>query len=165
VGRPNRLVLSMSFTLLVLAGCASGANGGAATTTTASERVAPSSTIAGEPVGAGDLQIGDCFNRADRSVQRVSCESPHQAEVYSVVDYSPDGQRYPGGQRLEKFGEEACYAEFQPFVGTLYELSVLDISVLVPSEADFRAGLHELRCTVRHVENQLLIGSMRNSGR
>jgi hypothetical protein len=164
VGRPHRLVVSISCLFLVLAGCAGSTNDGAATTTTASERVAPPSTIAGEPVRAGALQTGDCFNRADRSFSRVSCGSPHQAEVYGVVAYSPDVQRYPGGRALEQYGEERCYAEFQPFVGKLYELSALDISVLAPSEAEFQAGNHQLRCTVRHVENQLLIGSMRDSG-
>lgn len=99
-----------------------------------------------------EFTIGDCINiPAGEEVsdyESVDCEEAHDAEVYALPQH-PDGEDapFPGAAALEAFASERCEADFEPYVGTDYNSSVIYYTVLTPSEAAWdEAGDRELVC-------------------
>ncbi|WP_054686240.1 septum formation family protein [Microbacterium sp. No. 7] len=85
-----------------------------------------------DPADVVTLSVGDCFNDvavegddagAADSVPIVSCDEPHDNEVYYEFEL-PEGD-YPGVSAIEAAMNENCAREFQEFVG------------IVDSESDF----------------------------
>ncbi len=123
-------------------------------TPTAAASGAPKATPVpeGTPVGAlYTLATGDCFNTyqnypdaSGASVDlttRVPCDQPHDAEVFVELTHpAAAGVPYPGRGELARWGTAECYARFHDFVGVDYELSALEIGVVVPEEPNWLAG-------------------------
>lgn len=82
------------------------------------------------------LQVGDCLNLADDSqlstAAVVPCAEPHTDEIYHEFEV-PDGD-WPGQDAIAQAADEGCYAAFEPFVGKVYEESVLEYNYLTPTE-------------------------------
>ncbi|AWB95842.1 hypothetical protein DCE93_09355 [Agromyces badenianii] len=81
------------------------------------------------------LIVGDCMYEVTEElvseVPVVPCDQPHDDEVY--FDLTIDGDEYPGDDVIQTQAEEACLAEFEPFVGLAYDSSTLDFSTYRPS--------------------------------
>ena len=112
----------------------------------------------GAVVGAGDvsafeMRIGDCFDDPSSAEEQVSsltavpCETPHDNQVFALLDY-PGGSddAYPGQQTLLDYSNDACLEPFEPFVGKAYEESHFAISVLFPSSDSWDQGDREIVC-------------------
>lgn len=85
------------------------------------------------------LEVGDCFDDpGDPEVQEiatvdtVSCDEPHDNEVYANLTM-PDGP-YPGDDRVADWATKNCLRAFEGYVGIPYEDSRLDIGWLTPTQ-------------------------------
>ena len=115
---------------LVIAGC-SGSDDDAAT------------------VSVLDLEVGDCVRAAAEvtaeveTVDRVSCETGHELELYSEVAFTTgagDSGTFPGDAALVTFAEGACAEGFEGYVGIDYRDSALYFTYLLPSARGWDQG-------------------------
>lgn len=165
----------MSVAVVAGAGCSGSGNDGAVgplsgasatgTPTTTTTTVA----IVGEPVNQFTFSLGECANRYEVGTQiittRVSCEEPHQREVYATLTHpAPFGGPWPGEDALQRYGLRLCYQGFEAFAGIIYELSELGIGVLTPPKLnweDERARYRGITCYTARNDGRPLVGSMR----
>jgi len=100
------------------------------------------------------LRVGDCLNYAEDatadvsedapeleevvSVPTVPCGDEHDSEVYAA--HVLEGDEYPGDESVMASADELCFADFEPFVGTAYDASVLDFTYLAPSSDSWSLG-------------------------
>ena len=108
----------------------------------------------GEVVNLHDLGAEACFNRYswtqnDRNIQIdtvVPCTGPHQFEIYHLAEHpARQGSPWPGDREMEAFATAECYDAFADFVGTIYELSALELGFLTPSRASFEHDVAQFR--------------------
>ena len=67
---------------------------------------------------------------------------------------------------MQELGKEECPQHFEGFVGTVYELSELEIGVWAPSQVDWnQTYTHSLACYVYLPDGEKLTGSVRGTGR
>lgn len=181
--RPRVLSAAVVAVALGLSGTACSASGssatrpdGAGSTTVpgtegaASEQSSDATTTTlgpvGDPVNKFTLAIGDCFNRYESIdvTTRVTCESPHDREVFQLLTYpAPFGEPYPGDPKLQDFAKRGCYAAFEPYTGALYELSDLSIGAITPTKQNFedaRARYRRITCYLARSDAKPLVGSM-----
>jgi hypothetical protein len=152
---------------------ASGGASGAPTTAATRQSGAAATTTSlmpvGEPVNKYTLDVGDCFNRYDsiEVTTRVSCDTPHDREVYFKATYpAPFGQPFPGQDAMQRYGVNVCYEHFQEYVGIIYELSELGIGVIAPTQENFedeKARYRGITCFLLRNDHQPLAASMRDS--
>lgn len=121
-----------------------------------------------------DLLVGTCFNqyryldRNDLPAQlttAIGCTRPHNAQVYAIVIHdAPPGAPYPGEEALNRWGQDQCYDQFEPFVGEVYEKSRLDIGMITPSRTDWEGDDYRRRiaCYLFHYQRRLIVGDMRS---
>ena len=127
--------------------------------------------IRGEPVNQYDLVFGDCFNRiealrAGRKVvitSRIDCTDAHQYEVFHMTQYpAPHPAIFPGEDVMTEFGLNACYLQFETFVGEIYELSTYDIGIFIPTRENFehsRARYRGITCWLFIDDEEEIAGS------
>jgi len=115
-----------------------------------------------------ELEVGDCFDDPEsfEEVQEVSkkdCADPHDNEVYANVDMS--GTEWPGQTAVEDYADEACLAEFEPYVGAAYEDSQLQFGWLVPTQESWtEIDDRTVTCILYDMDLEKLTGSMEGSG-
>lgn len=131
--------------------------------------------LEGRTIDRFALETGMCFNEyvvtdaetgeSDELTTRVDCRRAHDGEVYAEHVHPADATvPFPGTSELQRWGTKACYEDFQGFVGERYELSRLEIGVIVPDEPSWTAGLYRtVACFVRAGDGELLSGSMRDA--
>ena len=118
-----------------------------------------------------ELAEGDCFNDEESeevsNVEVVSCDDPHQKEVYAVVSIAePDGASFPGAARVSDLAADFCLERFDEFVGLPFFDSRLNISTLNPTQDSWeRLDDREVICSLYDLEDLYMKGSMRGSGR
>jgi len=129
----------------------------------------------GEVVNLHDLAGDACFNQyswvqGDRLVEidtLVPCEGPHQFEIYHLALHpARRGAPWPGDREMDAFATAECYNAFSDFVGTIYELSELELGFLVPRRTDFeheKAQFRGVHCFVSEGDGSEMIGSARGS--
>lgn len=87
------------------------------------------------------LQVGDCMNEVTEElvseVPVVPCDQPHDEEVF--FDLSLEGDEYPGDDDVQTQADEACLAQFEPFVGLAYDTSTLDMYAYRPSQESWES--------------------------
>jgi hypothetical protein len=169
---------ALAIVLLGAAGCSDDGGADAATETTTSVAAADlavdaSTTLpspVGEPVNRYQLVVGDCFNRYESIdvTTRVPCETPHDREVFHYETHpAPFGEPYPNDREMQKYALTVCYAAFEAFTGTLYEVSRLDIGAITPTKENFedsKARYRGITCWVGDESGEELVGSMRGRG-
>jgi len=129
----------------------------------------------GVPVNLHDLAEGDCFNmyawvNNDRHIEintHVPCDSPHQFEIYRLVQHpARNGAVWPGNEEMAAFAVSQCYESFEDFVGVIYELSELEINYLTPNRTNFEHEVAQFRgvhCYLFHDDGSELLGSAEQS--
>jgi len=178
LARAGKAVSAAAFAL-VLAGC--GASGSAendepktsespaaASASPEAETVADEAEeVSAETVDAVDLKVGDCLvddpgEEEIADVDVLPCTQPHDSEVYAAMDI--DAGAYPGEEAVDTMAQEFCLAEFQPYVGTDYSVSALDVGYLTPTPTSWTLGNdREILCTVYRVDGEKLSTSVKNS--
>lgn len=161
-----RWVRVLAVVVVLLAGCARGpAEGGAAdpaapaTTAVAtddapadSEEEDPEDSDAadGEEVSIFRVRAGDCFDDPEgseiREVVVISCDEPHDNEVYALVELDDDD--FPGENQVADEAEELCFEAFEDYVGLPYEESIFLSLQLTPTEQGWEDGDREAVCVL-----------------
>lgn len=117
-----------------------------------------------------DLALGDCFDEPDSvgdhpivTVPLVRCAEPHDYEVFFVFEL-PDGP-YPGEDEVWDLADEACFDEFEAFVGASYFESDLEFFPLIPTADSWPGGDRLVQCVLFATDPwPKLVGSMRGVG-
>ncbi len=126
-------------------------------------------TSLGDSVSASELAIGDCMMWPDGedsffSLERRSCDMPHDAEMYALVSYpADDAQEYPGNDPIAEWSVQACYEQFESYVGRSYEdAQALDFTFFTPTEVGWRKYAdREVQCVIYNIDESPLVGSVR----
>jgi hypothetical protein len=96
------------------------------------------------------LEVGDCFIDFDESETTfvpVSCDEPHDAEVFIDFEY-PEGP-YPGDGELDVMAEELCFGQtFEDFVGRDYQSSSVFSLRSRPNEDTWVLGDRTINCVL-----------------
>lgn len=113
-----------------------------------------------------DLSVGDCFQIPAEievvTVEIVSCEEPHDVEVYAVkqLDQGTD-EPYPGLFALDESSFTVCVDDFEDFVGSPYEDSILDVFWFSPTPESWEEGDRLVTCSVTRLDFQRSVGTAR----
>ncbi|MDX1469586.1 MAG: septum formation family protein [Acidimicrobiia bacterium] len=119
--------------------------------------------------GVENLEVGDCFDDPSDTediafIQTVSCDEPHQNEVYATLTLT-EFETYPGRDTVDDAALVQCLELFEDYVGAPYETSSLDIAFLTPTEESWSEGDRGATCALYSLDGQMLVGSMRGTGR
>jgi hypothetical protein len=109
-------------------------------------------------------ESGDVVEGGDvESVPVVSCEEPHDSELYHTFDLP--GTDYPGEEAIIESSQQGCLDTFETFVGASYETSIYDISYLYPIEQSWTdINDRTVLCGVYLVDGSLAVGSAAGIG-
>jgi len=120
-------------------------------------------------VGVLELDEGMCLNDIDQplaqdltEVPSVSCEEPHESEVFAEITI-PDGE-FPGIDGVQAEAVEACQVEFRRFIGVEFTASTLNFSYYYPTESSWQVGDRSIYCVVFD-PGQLSEGTLRGANR
>lgn len=153
----------------LLLGCGGGGGGDgagdAADTTTTIVRT----TAEEAPVAEGDcgvvprLRVGGALDPA--TIDKVACTEPHDIEIGAVFDYpaGPDLE-FPGSIGVDGYATDECLERFEPYVGTPYAESTLDVLIIAPDEDGWNDGDRRMACVLYHVDFQDLTQPVAGSG-
>jgi hypothetical protein len=126
------------------------------------------------------------------SIEVLPCEQPHAHEIFAVfdLDASPEpgettttvagetttttepststtadpDEPYPGEARVQELGERGCLVAFGEYVGTAYEVSALEIGLILPTQDSWEAlGDREVVCAVHRADATPLTGSVQGT--
>jgi hypothetical protein len=138
--------------------------------------------------------IGECFDRrrlepdagGERVVLLLDCEVPHTFEVFGTFefddtalgstgasspaaegssDYVPSAVAYPGQDPLIDAARRTCPPLFTDWVGTPYEVSVLEFSWVLPDEDAWARGIRTIGCALYDPTVERMTGTTRNAQR
>lgn len=173
--------------LAIAASCSDGESESSTSTTQATDST--TTTLVPAPLESGtqlfvfNPSIGDCFekrllepdktksNKQTEVTLLLPCELPHRSEVFDVITYvAPDGSSdgssgFPGEPALRAYAKKLCVTNFAAYVGLEYELSVLEMGFVIPSESNWVPGHPTLGCYLYDPNNDLVVGSFRDSRR
>ncbi len=115
-----------------------------------------------------ELVVGTCFDDPSttdqiESVPVMSCDGPHDDEVFAVVEY-PAGldESYPGKKPLVELAQEECNGQvFTDYVGLQWRQSQFMTSQLTPTEKSWAAGDRQIVCLL--YDTVPVVGSVRGS--
>ena len=98
-----------------------------------------------------DLELGDCLNdagiplRSDMvDVPRVSCEEPHDSELFAILGV--EGSTFPGERELVSEGQDRCARAFGDFIGIPFANSTLDFRFYYPTASSWAQGDRSIYC-------------------
>jgi hypothetical protein len=128
-----------------------------------------SGAIVGEgTIDAFHMRVGDCFDNSSAFDEEVSdlpgvpCSEPHDYETYAVFDVSINS--YPSEESMSELAYESCLDRFDPFVGTDYDSSILEIITLYPTDESWQQDDREIVCALYDMHDEKLVGSTQGSG-
>lgn len=123
--------------------------------------------VASGNLDAFQVRVGDCFDDNNNDGEQVTsipglpCSEPHDNETFAVFDLSLDS--HPGEEAIAEISFDACIERFEPFVGTDYESSTLDITLMYPTEMSWAQNDREVICAVYDLDGNKLTGSVKGS--
>jgi hypothetical protein len=119
------------------------------------------------------LTVGDCVNDGDlevtevSSVEKPSCDEPHDNEVYLTVELEsskyPADAAYPGDEATYVLADESCAGYFETWVGASVNDTSLYYFPFYPSDASWSQGDREVVCLAYDSEGQVT-GSLEGKG-
>jgi hypothetical protein len=105
------------------------------------------------------LKTGNCFNPSGQSYALVSCDSPHQAEVYATFALS--GAKWPGTTAAAADASSGCATRLSGYLNPQLAVSLASTYVY-PDATAWQAGTRTVICEVR-AANGDLTGSVRGA--
>lgn len=115
--------------------------------TPASETTVPESRVS-----ISDIDAGDCINDPGfrmshgLGLEIVSCDSPHDFEVFSVLDLNDVAER-PGDAEIHGL-LDGCADDFALYTGEPFEYDGLRIGMLVPDASAWERGERTIACYI-----------------
>jgi hypothetical protein len=85
-----------------------------------------------------DVATGDCFDEPIGDVEDTewlvlrACSEPHDNEIFATLEIP--GNDWPGFDTVDHWSDAHCLQAFEPYVGTRYESSALEIAWYFPLE-------------------------------
>jgi Septum formation/Domain of unknown function (DUF4190) len=101
-------------------------------------------------VRATDVKVGDCIETtpADmanvKMLPKVSCDKPHEGEVYALLPVS--GDTFPGQTALRDQYEKKCVSELDAYSSKAAADSAYQIFVLYPTQQTWDQGDRRVAC-------------------
>ena len=105
------------------------------------------------------LKTGECFDPQGQSYSLISCDSPHQAEVFATFTLS--GTKYPGATAIATQASDGCTTRLAGYVNPQLALS-LTSTYVYPDSVAWQAETRTVICEVR-ASNGTLTGSVRSA--
>ena len=158
-----------------LEGAEAGAATTSSTTTTAAPGLAPTD-VPGAPIDPYNLEVGDCYEQLDDFIDgqaesittELECDEPHRYEIFHRFTYPAEHPSvYPGESAMRDYAVQVCYRRFEDWVGAEYELSALEIDVIIPTQDNFEhdvARYRGMHCSVERADGEPMVGTSRGSG-
>ncbi len=118
-----------------------------------------------------DLQEGTCFDdpitddeELVEELSVVSCDSPHDNEVFAIVSH-PDGSdaEFPGSEIIKEFADQECEDTYYTYVGIDYADSLFLYSTYYPSDESWNDGDREIICFLYHPDLEKLTRPLKGS--
>lgn len=146
-----------------------------ATTTTAEPIVDPSD-VPGAPILRFNLETGDCYDEfevlangvTETKTTELPCEEAHRFQIFHRFTYPAEHPSvYPGESVMRDYASQVCYRQFEAWVGREYELSELEIGVIIPPRENFEddaARYRGVHCSVTRVDGEPMVGTAQGSG-
>lgn len=98
-----------------------------------------------------ELALGDCLMDAGiplssdtLSVPRVSCDAPHDSELFAILGV--EGSVFPGEEELVSEAQERCSRAFGDFIGIPFAQSTLDFRFYYPTASSWAGGDRSIYC-------------------
>ena len=100
------------------------------------------------------LRQGDCVNNGANasSPSLVSCNSPHDAEVFAT--FSLSGSSWPGAAALQQEAQTGCSAQLASYLNPQLAISLTQ-DYVYPGQVAWQAGTRTVVCEVRATSGQL----------
>lgn len=119
-------------------------------------------------VEANDLAVGTCFDVPNgdtvSTVTQHPCTEAHDAEVFSVSQYTaPDGT-YPDSSAFDDYAATTCEPAFESYVGETIDASPYDVGYIFPSSDTWGNGDRQITCYATNVDGSKLSQSIKGSG-
>lgn len=106
------------------------------------------------------LKAGDCFDpQGAQSYSLVSCDAPHQAEVFATFGLT--GTAWPGASAIQAEASGGCASRLTGYVNPQLAIS-LTSTYVYPDSVAWQAGTRTVICEVRATSGQLT-GSVRGA--
>jgi hypothetical protein len=106
------------------------------------------------------LKTGDCFDpQGAQSYSLVSCDEPHQAEVFAT--FALTGATWPGASAVQAEASGGCASRLTGYVNPQLAIS-LTSTYVYPDSVAWQAGTRTVVCEVRATSGQLT-GSVRGA--
>ena len=106
------------------------------------------------------LKTGDCFDpRGQQAYTLLSCDSPHQAEVFAT--FALTGKKWPGDTAAQAEASAGCSSRLIGYVNPQLAIS-LTSTYVYPDSVAWQAGTRTVICEVRAASGQLT-GSVRGA--
>lgn len=110
------------------------------------------------------FEVGDCFidfKETETTFEPVSCDEPHDAEVFIDFEYPPGP--FPGDDVIDQGSEELCFGQaFEDFVGLDYPSSSVFALRSTPNEETWALGDRTINCIL--TDELVRTGSFEGTG-
>ena len=123
----------------------------------------PKTIVSYRPAAVFGLRAGDCINSSPNglSVTRLSCATPHQAEVFAT--YSLTGSVWPGAAAVQQQASSGCANRIAGYLNPQLLNAGLIQQFVYPTQKAWQAGERTVVCEVSSSTGPLT-GSVRQSG-
>jgi Septum formation len=117
--------------------------------------------------GAGDLQVGDCFDDPGAvaevsDVQHHPCSEAHTGEVFLVSEMTGDNATYPTDDAFLEHVGTNCVPAFETYTGTTFDdNTALDIGYFHPTSEGWGDGDREVICYAYNLDGSTTTGSVK----
>jgi hypothetical protein len=105
------------------------------------------------------LKTGECLDPQGQSYTLVSCDSPHEAEVFATFNLA--GTSWPGSAKVAAAASSGCATRLTGYLNPQLAVSLASTYVY-PDATAWQAGTRTVICEVRATSGQLT-GSVRGA--
>ncbi len=122
------------------------------------------------------IEVGECLDEPSgetfEKVDIIDCDEPHDYEVFAKVTIVPTTvtvlpDMYPGFETVYEAAGYACLDEFETYVGTAWDDSLVWLDVFTPTEEGWEDGDRTGICVLYQGDYESIVkttGSLRGSG-
>jgi hypothetical protein len=123
----------------------------------------PKTVVTYRPAAVFSLRPGDCLNSGPNglAVTRLSCATPHDAEVFAT--FSVPGSSWPGDAAVRQEAGSGCASRLGGYLNPQLAGAGLAQEFVYPDRTAWRAGERTVVCEVS-AEGGQLTGSVRAGG-